>query len=217
MLPDDRLATSMASPSPASPPNDGPASLDPSPVSAPALTAPRAQPDAPGARAKALAGTESAVQRYGDMVFGVAVTHTNCQGDAEDVFQDVFLTYHRRQPRCHSEEHRKAWILRTTLNIAQRTAMSSWRTRVVPLTVDDPPAPSATSFTFATDRQNAVFGALGRLPESIRTVLYLFYFEDLPVAQIADLLDLSPAAIKMRLSRGRSQMRDQLREEIFDD
>jgi RNA polymerase sigma-70 factor (ECF subfamily) len=174
--------------------------------------APLGQPE-PGALEK----TEAVVRRYQDMVYGVAVTHTQCLGDAEDVFQEVFLTYHRRQPRCHSEEHRKAWILRTTLNIAQRTASSSWRTRVVPLTVDDPPAATAASFTFATERQDAIFQALNQLPEGARTVLYLFYFEDLPVNQIAVLLDLAPAAVKMRLTRGRAQMRDQLREELFND
>ncbi|MDR1186644.1 MAG: sigma-70 family RNA polymerase sigma factor, partial [Bifidobacteriaceae bacterium] len=161
--------------------------------------------------------TEAVVERYGDTVYGVAVTHTNCRGDADDVFQEVFLAYHRAQPRCRSEEHRKAWLLRTTLNIARRIAGSSWRTRVVPLTADDPPAPTAASFTFATERQDAIFRALNALPEGTRTVLYLFYFEDMPIAQIATTLELEPGAVKMRLSRGRTEMRDQLREELFDD
>jgi RNA polymerase sigma-70 factor (ECF subfamily) len=151
------------------------------------------------------------------MVHGVAVTHTACRGDAEDVFQEVFLAYHRAQPRCRDEEHRKAWLLRTALNISRRVAASSWRTRVVPLTVDDPPAPAAASFTFATERQDAIFRALAQLPEGNRTALYLFYFEDLPINEIAVLLDLEPAAVKMRLSRGRAQMRDQLREELFNE
>jgi RNA polymerase sigma-70 factor (ECF subfamily) len=157
------------------------------------------------------------IERYGAMVNGVAVTHTACKGDAEDAFQEVFLTYHRLQPRCRSEEHRKAWLLRTTLNVSRRVAASSWRTRVVPLTADDPPAPAAAQFTFAVERQDTVFRALTRLPEGVRTVLYLFYFEDLPIAEVASLLGLEPGAVKMRLSRGRAEMRDQLREEIFND
>ncbi|MDR1443112.1 MAG: sigma-70 family RNA polymerase sigma factor [Bifidobacteriaceae bacterium] len=166
---------------------------------------------------EALAVTETVIDRYGNMVYGVAITHTACHADADDVFQEVFLAYHRNQPRCHDEEHRKAWLLRTTLNIARRIASSSWRTRVVPLTADDPPDPAAAGFTFATERQDAIFHALNRLPEGQRTVLYLFYFEDLPVSQIAGLLGLDPSAVKMRLSRGRAQMRDQLREDLFND
>ncbi|MDR2373947.1 MAG: sigma-70 family RNA polymerase sigma factor [Bifidobacteriaceae bacterium] len=169
----------------------------------------------PGARS--LVRTETAVERHGAMVFGVAVTHTACRGDAEDVFQEVFLAYHRTAPRCRDEEHRKAWLLRTTLNIARRLAASSWRTRVVPLTADDPPAATAVSFTFASERQDAIFRALATLPEATRTVLHLFYFEDLPVAEIASLLDIEPGAVKMRLSRGRADMRDRLRGELFDD
>jgi RNA polymerase sigma-70 factor (ECF subfamily) len=166
---------------------------------------------------EALARTEAVIERHGAMVHGVAVTHTACRGDAEDVFQEVFLAYHRAQPRCRDEEHRKAWLLRTTLNISRRVAASSWRTRVVPLTADDPPAPAAASFTFASERQDAIFRALAQVPEGNRTALYLFYFEDLPVSQIAALLGLEPAAVKMRLSRGRAQMRDQLREELFNE
>ncbi|MCW5952339.1 MAG: hypothetical protein KIT69_08790, partial [Propionibacteriaceae bacterium] len=54
-------------------------------------------------------------------------------------------------------------------------------------------------------------------PESYRTVLYLFYFADQPVARIAELLDVGPAAVKMRLSRGRGLMRERLQEGYFDE
>ncbi|MDR2379425.1 MAG: sigma-70 family RNA polymerase sigma factor [Bifidobacteriaceae bacterium] len=237
---DDRLADQTSAPPPAwaASPFPDAAPLPPAPGAAggpqfagPPGAAPAAfafaQAPAPGAAGEplfaapatpdALTRTEAVIARHGDMVHAVAATHTACRGDAEDVFQEVFLAYHRVQPRCHSEEHRKAWLLRTTLNIARRVATSSWRMRVVPLTADDPPAPAAAAFTFATERQDAIFRAMSRLTESARTVLHLFYFEDLPVAEIAQLLDLSPAAVKMRLSRGRSEMRDQLREEIFDE
>jgi RNA polymerase sigma-70 factor (ECF subfamily) len=157
------------------------------------------------------------VVRYSDMVFRIALTHTGCLADAEDAFQETFLVYHRKATSFAEEEHRKAWLLRTTLNIARRTASSSWRTRVVPLTADDPPAASASDFTFATDQQDALFRALRQVPEGSRTVLHLFYFEDLPIAQIANLLDLAPAAVKMRLTRGRALMRDLLRGDLFNE
>lgn len=160
--------------------------------------------------------THAVVVRYESMVYGIALTHTRCRGDADDVFQDVFLTYHRRQPECASEEHRKAWLITTTLNCARRVAGSSWRTRVVPL---DPrePATSPDQFQFDVDEQNVLFRAIRSLPETYRTALHLFYFEDLPVSRIAELLDLEPGAVKMRLSRARAQMRDRLQGGLFDE
>lgn len=164
--------------------------------------------------------THSVVKRYESMVYGIAVTHTASRGDADDVYQEVFLTYHRRQPELNSEEHRKAWLIATTLNCAKRVMLSSWRTKVVPLTreqVDGNAATMADDFTLATDEQNMLFRALRALPESQRTVLYLFYFEDLPVAQIADLLDLEPGTVRVRLSRARTQMRDKLLGGLWDE
>ncbi len=159
--------------------------------------------------------TSEVVARYESLVYGIAVAHTRCRGDADDVYQDVFLAYHRRQPACRSEEHRKAWLITTTLNCARAVTRSSWRTRVVPLNPET--AEPTEQFRFATEEQDALFSALRALPESYRTVLYLFYFADLPVARIAGLLDVGQAAIKMRLSRGRALMRDRLQEGYFDE
>ena len=160
--------------------------------------------------------THAVVLRYQRMVYGIALSHTKCRGDADDVFQDVFLTYHRRQPECRSEEHRKAWLITTTLNCARQLSGSSWRTRVVPLTRENNQA-APEQFEFATVEQNLLFAALRALPESYRAVLHLFYFEDLPVARIAEVLNLTGATVKMRLSRGRQLMRDRLTGGVFDE
>lgn len=155
------------------------------------------------------------VERYEKLVYGVAVSHTGCRADADDVYQDVFLAYHRRQPELRSEDHRQAWLITTTLNCARSVSRSSWRTRVVPLNseVAEPVEP----FRFATPEQNDIFEALRSLPEKLRTPLYLFYFADLTTARIAELLELAPTAVRMRLSRGRSAMRDRLQKGHFDD
>ena len=155
--------------------------------------------------------TREVLERYHSMVYGIALTHTRCRGDADDVFQEVFLAYHRKQPEFRSEEHRKAWLITTAVTCARRMALSSWRTRVVPLT---PGAVEALPevFHFATEEQDAIFRALSALPLAYRTVLHLFYFEDLSVAGIASQLGIEPAAVRMRLSRGRRLMRDQLGE-----
>jgi RNA polymerase sigma-70 factor (ECF subfamily) len=157
-----------------------------------------------------------AVERYESMVYGIAVTHTACRSDADDVYQNVFLAYHRKKPLCNDEEHLKAWLITTTLNCARQVAGNSWRTRVVPLSPEHAEQ-LPERFKFRTDLQQAVFWALGQLPEAYKTPLYLFYFQDLPVARVAELMDLEPGTVKMRLSRGRRMMRDQLQGDVFDD
>ncbi len=160
--------------------------------------------------------THAVVLRYQRMVYGIAVSHTGCRGDADDAFQEVFLAYHRRHPEFRSEEHRKAWLITTALNCARQISGSSWRTRVVPLAPGSHDT-AAGQFEFETVEQNLVFQALQSLSAPYRTVLHLFYFEDLAIALIAEVLDLSAATVKMRLSRGRRMMRDRLTGGLFDD
>jgi RNA polymerase sigma-70 factor (ECF subfamily) len=160
--------------------------------------------------------TATAVERHESTVYGIAVAHTDCRDDADDVYQNVFLTYHRKKPLCNDDEHLKAWLIATTLNCSRQIAASSWRTRVTPIGPEHA-AQAPERFKFRTDLQQAVFWALNQLPESLKTTLYLFYFEDLPVAQIADILGLEQGAVKMRLSRGRAMMREGLQGDVFDD
>ncbi|MDR3308205.1 MAG: sigma-70 family RNA polymerase sigma factor, partial [Coriobacteriales bacterium] len=178
---------------------------------------------------------EAVVRRYTSTVYGVALTHTGNRSDADDVFQEVFLAYHRSNPALTSEEHRKAWLIRTTLNLSLKVTQGSWRQKVVPfatlretgpaskhepfdLAAAPPLGGSASEttarpadFAFETTTQDLVFDALHGLPETYRSVLHLFYFDDLPVKAIAALLDLEPGAVKTRLSRGRDLMREKLK------
>lgn len=70
------------------------------------------------------------VRRYKDMVYRIAFMRVQNTWDAEDVFQDVFITYMKKQPVCNDEEHRKAWLIRTTINCAKKVTGSTWKNRV---------------------------------------------------------------------------------------
>ena len=60
--------------------------------------------------------TADAVRRYGPMVYRMAYAQTRSRQDADDIFQEVFLRYHRSAPAFASEAHQKAWLLRVTAN-----------------------------------------------------------------------------------------------------
>ena len=62
---------------------------------------------------------ESVIRQYADTVYRLAWAYVRNQADADDVFQEVFLRYVRRAPEFENEEHRKAWLLRVTINCAK--------------------------------------------------------------------------------------------------
>ncbi len=155
---------------------------------------------------------ETVIQRYKATVYSVALSYVNNREDADDIFQEVFLIYFRTNPQFNEEEHRKAWLIRTTINCSKRVVDSTYRKRTVPLDEME-----EESFQFQTKEENAVYVALQALPEKYRTVLHLFYFEDMSIDMICKVLDLKSSTVKVQLMRGREMMKEKLKEEGYND
>ena len=58
-----------------------------------------------------------------------------------------------------------------------------------------------------------MFSILEKLPAKNKTVMILHYLEGFSVEEIAVMLRISVSAVKMRLSRGREQMRNEIEKE----
>lgn len=155
---------------------------------------------------------EEIISRYQDMVYGLALAKTGSPADADDVFQEVFLAYFQSDKSFREEEHRKAWLLRTTLNMSRRVTASTWRKKNVPLEE----APD-TPILFREPEENRVWAALSALDEGYRLPLYLFSFQELSTEEIAKALSMRPGVVRMRLSRGREMLRKALKGDFFDE
>ena len=155
-------------------------------------------------------GMDSIIDRYQEMVYGLALARTGNRAD--DVFQEVFLAYCQSGKTFRDEEHRKAWLLRTTVNQARRVTSSSWRKKTVPLSErEDAPV------QFKEPEENRVWTALQELAEDYRLPIYLFYFQELSTQEVAKTLAIRPGAVRMRLTRGREQLREKLKGAYFDE
>ena len=155
---------------------------------------------------------EELIDRYQNMVYGLALARTNSPADADDVFQEVFLACFQSGKVFRDEEHRKAWLLRTTVNISRRVTASTWRRKTVPLSErEDVPV------LFRDPEENLVWEAVQALDEAYRLPIYLFYFQELSTAEIAKALSLRPGTVRMRLSRGRDMLREALKGDFVDE
>ena len=151
---------------------------------------------------------EQVIDRYKTTVYGLALARTGSRADADDVFQEVFLAYAQSTVSFREEEHRKAWLLRTTVHMCRWVTASSWRRKVLSLSQrEDRPV------QFRCRAENELWQALMSLEETYRLPLYLFYFEELSTQEIARALGVRPGAVRMRLSRGREQLRALLKGE----
>ncbi len=147
---------------------------------------------------------EAALDRYGDMVYRLALVRTGHKQDAEDLAQDVFVEYARRLESAglfDSEEHEKAWLLRVTVDRSKNLFASAWFRRRSFLQGE---------IAFSSPEHSDVYFAVQSLPENYRTVIHLHYYEGYPVKEIGELLGIKENTVKSLLKRGRERLRRSL-------
>ena len=144
-------------------------------------------------------GLRQVMERYGDMVYRLALAQTHSSHDADDVFQEVFLRYLRAAPVFREEEHRKAWLLRVTVNCCKKLHGSFWRRHTVAL---------SETLPAQNPEEGELLGLLEGLPQKYRAVLHLYYYEGYATEEIAAILGRSPGTVRSQLSRGRALLRD---------
>ena len=149
---------------------------------------------------------ETIIQRYADLVYKLAYAKTRHPQDAEDIFQEVFLRYFRVCPRFENEAHRKAWLMRVTVNCAKKYWASAWVRRTVPLEED---------VVFEMPEDQLLYEQLQTLPGKYRAVLHLFYYEELSVEEISRILGQKPSTVRTQLTRGRRMLKKKLEEDTL--
>ena len=76
---------------------------------------------------------EEILDRYGPLIYRMAIQGTGSVADGEDVAQEVFVSLIQCDPRFTDETHLKAWLIRATANRCKSWGRSSWHRRTVPL------------------------------------------------------------------------------------
>ena len=141
------------------------------------------------------------MRTYADMVYRIAYRYVKNPIDTDDVFSEVFLAYFKKERTFESEEHRKAWLIRVTINCAkdflgQRAQLQQLHEE----TLSDQTTPD-------TDTYMDLHNAIEQLRPEYREVIKLYYLDDLSVKDIAQILNKNENTVKTELSRARDVLR----------
>ena len=136
-----------------------------------------------------------AVIKYSDTLYKVCIVILCNEHDVQDAIQDTFCRYLEKKPEFRDEEHEKAWLIRVATNICRD--MIRFRIRHPKVSIDE------VENTLVAPEEKEILKELLELP-----VIYLHYVEGYQIKGIADILGITESAVKLRLLRGRKQMRD---------
>lgn len=154
---------------------------------------------------------EELIEKYRNNLYTAAFSICRNAQDAEDVVQDTFIQYWAQKKEFESEQHIRAWLIRVAINKAKNKTNAFFRKNTLPL--ED----YIETLTFESAESLELFEAVMKLPEKYRIVIHLFYYEDYSVNEIADILRITSGNVKVRLSRGRLQLRSIVKEVWEDD
>lgn len=140
-------------------------------------------------------------ETYGPALYRFCLLQMKNAADAEDVMQEVLLKRLYRAPEFETAEHERRWLFRVALNQCRDEWKRSCRS-------DLPLEDAALVAVPPEDRE--VLEQVAALPEKLRTVIHLHYYEGYSLEEMAALLGVSISAVKMRMKRGRDALRIRL-------
>lgn len=151
---------------------------------------------------------EEYVTSRGDALLRFAYVLSGDRHLAEDLVQEVLARIHRRWSRmaqvAQPDAYLRTAIVRQFLSWRRRRASGELPTDPMP----EPPATADTAVRHAA--RDEMWRLLATLPRKQRAVLVLRFYEDLPDAQIADVLGCRQTTVRVHASRGLAQLRRRL-------
>jgi RNA polymerase sigma-70 factor (ECF subfamily) len=127
---------------------------------------------------------------------------------AQDAVQEALVRAWRHVRALRDPDAWDAWLHRLTVNACYRFAKTVRRREEVELHVMpdlEPAQPSDLAMNVA--ERDRMGRAIGRLPIDVRTVVVLHFYLDLPLTQVADVLEIPVGTVKSRLNRALASMR----------
>ena len=147
-----------------------------------------------------------ALEKYSSMVRRICFIYLHNSTDVDDVFQEVFLKLLQNKTQFESKEHEKAWLIRVTINKCKDILKSFWRKKIDSI--------ENMEFEYKVDfedkAENDLMQVVLSLPNKYKDVIYLYYYEEYTVPEMAKLLKKKENTIYSHLHRARGLIKEKL-------
>jgi RNA polymerase sigma-70 factor (ECF subfamily) len=151
------------------------------------------------------------IDRYKQMVFTLACRILRNKEDAEEIAQDTFLKAHKGLESYKGDAKFSTWLYKIAY-YQSLDQLKKKKRNLGTISIDDyRPTEITTMGGFLDelerqDRARIVKAAIEQLTEEDAVIVTLFYFEELSIREIVEIVSLSPQVIKVRLFRSRKQL-----------
>jgi RNA polymerase sigma factor (sigma-70 family) len=128
---------------------------------------------------------------------------------AEEITQDAFVQTLRHWDKVRGLERPGAWVRKVAVRLAVKSVRRDSRRRAAERLARAPGAGSGGGA-----RDEVLMAAVRGLPPQQRAAVVLFYLEDRPLAEIAEILGCAPATARVHVHRARARLAGAMGEEV---
>lgn len=144
-------------------------------------------------------------------VLAVAMRMTGNLDDAQDIAQDVFVRLYRNLRSLPDEDAVGRWLYRVTVNACTDASRRKRPERVLPLIELPSSEADPEAAMRSAEQKEKLQEALTQLGERERAALVLRDMEGLSTAEVAGVLGVAEATVRVQISKARLKLRDLLR------
>ena len=155
------------------------------------------------------------VDKYKHLAFSLAMKITRNREEAEEAAQDAFIKAYKNLENFKGSATFKTWFFRIvyTTSISRVRGKHNHQVSLEDYNLSDNELlniEDAIGMLNAEERAIRLHKAMDHLAPDERAILILYYFEDLPVDEIATIMDLSASNVKIKLFRSRKKLYEQM-------
>jgi RNA polymerase sigma-70 factor, ECF subfamily len=156
------------------------------------------------------------MNRYGQEILQLAFSYVNNRAIAEDLTQDIFVKCYNGLHTYSGKSKLRTWLWRIAINHC-KDFLRSWYNRNVVIAGEELPIKSTKKEqveqeVIQREEDDELISAVMTLPIKYREVIYLFYYEDLAIREIAELTETGVNTVKTRLKRAKELLKERLEE-----
>lgn len=154
---------------------------------------------------------------YGQSILQLVMQYVHNRAVAEDLTQEIFVKCYQALPTFHFQSSVKTWLWRIAINHT-KDYLKSWYAKHVATASDDmftqtQSADCVEAQIVQQEQDDALVRAVLALPVKYREVIYLCYYEEQSMKEIADIMQLNESTVKTRLRTAKQLLKKRLERE----
>ncbi|TKI76653.1 sigma-70 family RNA polymerase sigma factor [Bacillus mycoides] len=156
------------------------------------------------------------MNKYGQEVLQLVYSYVNNKEIAEDLTQDIFVKCYKSLHTYKGKLNVKTWLWRIAINQC-KDYIKSWYNKKVIVTEDEAAYigvqnDSVEQAVIQNAKDRELASAVMNLPIKYREVIYLFYYKELSIKEIAIVIEVKENTIKTRLKKAKELLKKGLEE-----